>query len=800
MLLDLRFALRLLRKNPGFSAVAILVLALGIGANTAIFTIVNAALLRPLPYREPDRLFAFNSTEVKRGRESNTVAPADFLVWAEQAQSFEQLAALDAAAYNVRVGENLYRQFGAQVTENFLPMLGVAPQWGRAFAHSDYEAGSARVVILSYGFWEGVLNSDPAAVGKPLVVDGEPNIIVGVMGPAYRFPLRVDLYRPLLRDPEYARIRRPFWYAFARLKPSVSFEQASAEMDTIARRIAEDYLPTNAGVGVRLVPMHQKVVQGVRPALVIFQAAVGLVLLIACANVGNLLIARASGRRREMALRVAVGATGARLARQLMVESLVLAAAGAVAGLFAAAWSLDWLVSQLPVGLSFGEWMVNSQDVRIDGKALGFTVVCAGLTAILFGMAPAFEARRMQISDALKHGTRRIQGALVVAEIALAMVLMTAAGLLAQAFLRFQSLDPGYNPDRLVHARVALNPSMFASAEQRNQFVEQVLERTRSLPGISSAAMINGLPLSGIGAHFSFTIEGHPPPPPEQMPDTDLHVVTPDFFTTLETPLRRGRFFDMRDLDTAPGVVIVSDAFAKKWFPAEDPLGKRIRVNWQGMKFPMEIVGVVGDVRYSALETEAAPMLYGFYRQPPWRRLELREVVARARIEPRAFLTALRTQISSINRDIPVYAVGVMDRDLDASLDRPRFAARIMGFFAIAALALAALGLYGVLAYAVNQRTREFGIRMALGADRVRLLRMVIREGAAMAIIGVTLGIVGSIGAARFLAKLLAGADAADAATLAIVSTVLITVAIAASYLPARRATRVDPMIALRHE
>jgi putative ABC transport system permease protein len=471
-----------------------------------------------------------------------------------------------------------------------------------------------------------------------------------------------------------------------------------------------------------------------------------------------------------------------------------------VAGLFAAAWSLDWLVSQLPVGLSFGEWMVNAGDVRIDARALGFTVLSAMLTAILFGTAPALEARRMQISDALKHGTRRIQGALVVAEIALAMVLMTAAGLLAQSFVRLQNVDPGYNPERLVQTRIAPNPSIYPSPTARIQFVERVLERTKSLAGISSAAMINGTPLSGMGAHAGFTIDGRPAPPTGQTPDTDIHVVTPDYFAVLQTPLRRGRLFDMHDLETAPGVVLVSDAFARAWFPGEDPVGARIRVGWQGVQFPMQIVGVVGDVQYAALETNPAPVLYGFYRQAPWNRLEMRNLVARTQTDPVAFVRALRAEVASINPDIPVYATSAFKTDLAAALNRPRFAARVMGFFGIAALTLAALGLYGVLAYAVNQRTREFGIRMALGADRVRLLRMVIREGAAMAIIGVALGIVGSIGAARFLAKLLAGADAADAATLAIVSTVLITVAIAASYLPARRATRVDPMIALRHE
>jgi putative ABC transport system permease protein len=800
MLGDLRFALRLLRKNPGFASIAILVLALGIGANTAIFTIVNAALLRPLPYRDPARIYAMETTEIARGRNVSTVAPADYLAWVDRVQSFEQLAALDAEAYNFRNGENLFRQFGGQVTRDFFGLFGVAPRWGRDFMPSEFEAGAPRVCIVDYGFWQAQLQSDPNVVGRQIILDGEPHTVVGVMGESFEFPLRIDIYRPLKNDPDNMRIRRPFWFSFARLKPAVTYEQAAAEMDTIMRLLAADYPPTNQGRGVRLVPMRDRIAGSIRPALITFQVAVGLVLLIACANVGNLLIARSSRRRQEIAVRVALGASGSRLARQMMVESAVLALLGALTGLFAAAWSLDWLVSKVPVGLGVGDWIVQHNAVRIDWRAFAFTLVCAAVTAILFGLAPALEARTMHVTDVLKRGTRRLQGAMVVAEIALAMTLMTAAGILGESFLRYQKLDPGYNPQRLVHARIALSPSMYRTPGERSRFVEQIVDRAKSLAGITSAAMINGLPLSGIGAHFGFAIEGQPPPPPERAPEADVHIVTAGYFAALQTPLRRGRLFDMRDLENAPGVVVVSDALARAYFPGEDPVGKRIRVGAQGVPFPMEIIGVVGDIRYSALETDAAPMLYGFYRQAPWNRLELREIVVRTAVDPRTFMSALRKEVAAVNRDVPVYALGNMTRDLEASLDRPRFVTSVMSFFASVALALASLGLYGLLAYAVGRRSKEFGIRMALGADRSKLLNGVLREGVLLAVAGTAVGIAGSFGAAQFLRAQLAGIESPGIGTLAAVAAVLIGVAAAASYIPARRATLVDPMIALRHE
>jgi putative ABC transport system permease protein len=799
--MDFRFAVRMLLRNPGFSCVAILVLALGIGANTAIFSVVNAALLKPLPYREADRIFGL--TTINHGHETASLAPADFVELKRQSTSFDDLIALPTGVFNVRVGDTVYRQLGSGVTGDFFKMLGTAPVQGRAFSASDFSAGAARVVVLSHTFWVTFLNSDSGAIGTSLLVDGEPHTIVGILSESFRFPLQIDLYRPQPANPEWIRNLRPLWNVFVKLKPGVSATQASAEIGTIESRIAQDRPQSNDGRTLRLVSLRELATKDLRPSLLIFQVSVGLVLLIACANVGNLLIARASGRRREMAIRVAVGANGGRLARQLLVESLVLSGCGGLAGLLLTAWSIPWLVTQIPAGLDLGEFMIDRRDVHIDATALLFTAICVVITAALFGLAPMLQVRRIAVNDAMKQGRRKLQGALVLGEVALALVLMSAAGLIAESFVRLQKFDPGYHPDRLMRARLALNPSMYPTPEKRTRFFDQVLERTRAIPGVESAAMVNGLPLSGIGAHASFTIDGRSVPSRDQMPETDIRIVTTDYFSTLQTPLLRGRVFDLRDDEKAPGVVLISESFAKLWWrnADTDPLGTVLRVNWHGNgDVVLRVVGIVGDMQYTRLQTTPEPMLYGFYRQSPWNDLDLREVAARTRTDPAAVAKVLRTEVAQINRDVPVYLTGPMSRMIEGSLNRPRFAMTLMGLVAIISLALAALGLYGVLAHMVGQRTKEFGIRMALGADRARLLNMVIREGAFLTVAGIVIGVAGSIAAGRILTAMMAGVGAVNVRTLCGVSAVLIAVAMAASWLPARRAMKVDPMIALRHD
>ena len=800
MLHDLRFALRLLRKNPGFTLVAVLVLGLGIGANTAIFSIVNAALLRPLPFRDPDRLVALKTIEPKRGRESPLVAPLDFYAISRESRSLESVVGLQGMAFTLRYGDRTLRLFGAELTPDLYKMLGVEPALGRGFTDSDYLPNAPRVVMLGHDFWQNTFNGDPAILGKQVLIEGEAHTVTGVLGPSFRFPVRVDVSRPFHGEAEARGTARPIWYAFARLKTGVSIEQASAEIDTISQRLAAENPATNAGHAVRLQRLQEEATQGYRLALLIFQAAVGLVLLIACANIGNLLIARAAGRRREMAIRIAIGATGWRLARQLIVESFTLAAWGGAVGAVAASWSMDWLVRRLPVGLSFGEFIIRPSEIRLDAAALSFTTLVTFFTALLFGLAPMFEIRR--IADALRGGSRRLQAALVVAEVALALVLMTAAGLLAQSFVHLQNFNPGYNPERLVRARFGLTPQIYSNPRREHQFFDSALERARAVPGVTSAAMINGAPLSGLAAHSSFAIEGRPAPPPDQKPDAEIHIVTPDYFATMQTRVLRGRAIEARDDENVPSVAVISESFAKKWWPGEDPIGARIRVQWRGFDpYPaVQIVGIVADVQYDALETGPSPMLYGSYRQEPWGSLELREIVARTSTAPSAFIGALRKEVRSIDPGVAVYAAGTMTDSLSFALDRPKFAMNLMGLFALVSVALASLGLYGVLACAVHQRTKEFGIRMALGADRARLLRQVIREGTTLAAGGVVVGIAGSIAAARLIASLLVGVDAKDPWTLAAVSLVLMIVAAAASYIPAKRATRVDPMIALREE
>jgi putative ABC transport system permease protein len=796
---DLRFALRLLRKNPGFAIVAVLVLGLGIGGNTAIFSIVNVALLRPLPYHDPDRLYALKTIEPKRGRDWNIVAPTDFYAIQEQARSFDGLVAVPGTTFTVRLGDRTIRSAGAEMTPDLFRLLGVDPAQGRGFTPEEYRPHSARAAVLSYDFWQTTMNGDAAVVGKQLVMDGEPHTIVGVLGATFRFPVRVDIYRPLHEDADMRRTARFLWFAFARLKPGVSIAEASAELDTISARLAVEHPQFNAGHVMRLQSLRDEVNSSIRSGLLIFQGAVALVLLIACANIGNLLIARASGRRREMAIRVAIGANIRVLARQFLIESLVLTGLGAVAGVVFASWSMNWLVSRLPVGLTFGEWLIRPRDVHIDAAALAFTAVCSTISAIAFGLAPIFEAKRLQLIGSLKRGNRRIQSALVIGEVALALTLMTAAGLLAQSFVNLQNVNPGYDPERLIHARFALTRALLP---KRAQFFDQVLESARAIPGVASASFINGAPLSNINARASFSIEGRPAPPIDQQPDTDIKVITPDYFSTMQARLLRGRLLDARDNENAPAAIVVGESFAKRWWPDSDPIGARLHIQWRGFdpEPVAQIVGVVADIQYGTLDPRGDPMIYGSYRQEPWSDLELREIVIRTRSDPAAAIAALRREVRKLNPDVPVYAAGLMTDSRAAALDRPKFAMSLMSVFALVSLALASLGLYGVLAYAVTQRTKEFGIRMALGADRARLLRQVIGEGAMLSIAGVVLGVGASFGAARLLSSLLVGVEGTDVRTFIAVSGVLIFVSAAASYIPARRATRVDPMIALRQE
>jgi putative ABC transport system permease protein len=761
---DFRFALRMLRKSPGFALIAIMVLALGIGANTAIFSIVNAALLRPLPFPNPEQLYTVSE------RNTNLISPIHFNELRERG-IFDQMAAADVPAFNVRIGDRITREFGARVTPNFFELLGINLTQGRGFRQDE----EAHVAILNYAFWQNSLGSDPGILGKAIILNGEPFTVVGVLPATFRFPLRFDIFTPLLNsEGRIWSTPRPILYGFARVGPGRS--------------------APNPGADIRVTGLREQMVSSFRPALLVFQSVVALVLLIACANVANLLLARASARRREMAIRVSLGATGWRLARQMMTESLVLAVLAAAGGILIAVWGLDSLVATLPTGVTFEDWMIDPRDVGIDAIALAFTLACTLATALLFGLAPALEARRTSLAESAKRGRTRLRGALVAAEVALALVLMTGAAVLGQTFVHLLESDPGYQPNHLLRARYARN-----TQAGHQQFAEQLLERVRALPGVESVALTNGLPLTAFGATFSFTVEGRPIPPEERRPETDTRIVTAGYLTTMQTPLLRGRWFTDADRETSPGVVVISDSFARRWFAGEDPLGKRLRVRYRSLYFVVEIVGIAGNIRYTALEPEPMPVLYGFWRQMHWRELEMREIAIRARAETAPLVEALRQEVAALDKDAPLYIVNTMDRVLGASLGRPRFSMWLVGIFALVALILAALGLYGVLSYLVGARTREIGVRMALGADRARVLHMVVREGLALTAAGVFIGILASAAAIRALSALLYGAKP-DLTAFAAAAVALFAVAACASLIPARRATRISPIEALRHE
>ncbi len=825
---DLRYGLRMLWKKPVFTLIAILTLALGIGANTAIFSVVNSILLRPLPYHEPERLVLINH-DYPQIKLKASVSAFGYRHYRDNAKAFEHIAALRNNMYNLTGGGEPERVNAVNVTANFFPLLGAKAAQGRVFLQDEEQDGRNRVVVLSEAFWRRRFGARADVLNQPITLNGENYTVIGIMPPAFKFGNEIgfstDLWLPLTFPPEILtsnNLTNEFLFVLARLNNGTSFQQAQAEMDGIADGLRAQYMQgaTRQNWGLTLQAFNELIVGDIRTPLWILLGAVSLVLLIACANVANLLLARATERHKEIAIRTALGAGRWRVVRQLLTESVMLAFIGGLLGLGLAAWGVDLLskLEQLRVP--------RMQEVGLDARVLLFTLGVSVLTGVLFGLVPALQTTRADLHETLKEGGRQgaslsrgwLRSAFVIVETALALMLLVGAGLLLRSFWHLQQVNPGFEPQNLLTMNLSLPDYRYPEAQQRAAFYQQALEQIRALPGVVSAGATSILPLSGSNSSGSFRIEGRQVAQNESAPHGDRWAVTAGYFETMKIPLIRGRFFEPRDAadapaatppgttapnvaapaNAAPSVAIIDEELAHKYWPNEDPLGKRI--TFEGTRDNpkwREIVGIVGHVKHRSLEGESRVQYYLPHPQRPQAGMNL---AIRTTGKPTDLTGAVRGVIAGLDRDLPVFRVNTMEQYVADSMTLRRFTVTLLGIFAVLALVLATVGLYGVLSYSVTQRSHEIGIRMALGARAADVLRLVVRQGMLLAGAGIGMGLLGAFALTRVMKTLLFGVGAADPLTYVVIAGVLAAVALLACWLPARRATKVDPMIALRYE
>ncbi|MFL6276628.1 MAG: ABC transporter permease [Blastocatellia bacterium] len=801
----------MLVKHPGFTMVAVIALALGIGANTAIFSVINTVLLRPLPFNEPERLVSVWESRPDRGIKQMPASYPNFADWRDQADVFEYVAAYDSDSVTLTGDDNPARLVGAVISADLFPLLGAQATVGRTFSRDDDKNGAPLTVILSHNLWKHRFNADPNIVGTVLTLNSKNYTVIGVMPAGFQFPLQND---PVELWTTYANQLTPtdgdtiaeargahFLQVIARLKPGVSLEQARATMDTIAARLSEKYPDSNTGFGATVNPTHEDMVGDVRPTLLILMGAVGCVLLIACTNVASLLLARATTRHKEMAIRAALGASRMRVIRQLLTESVVLAMAGGGLGLLIALWGTDALVS------ASGDQLLRTTHIGMDVRVLAFTLLISIITGVLFGLMPAIHSSKTDLNESLKEGARgsseggrrmSLRGALVTLEVAIAVVLLVAAGLLIQSLWRLQRVDAGINPHNVMTFDLGV-PEVKYGPQKQSEFFRQLQARLAALPGVEAASAVTPLPLSNRNMSISFETEGRPLPP-GQHPSSAYRAVSIDYFRTMGIRLVKGRDFSERDTYNATPVIVVNESFVEKYFPGEDPLGKRLRpgmsVDSRGLQW-REIIGVVGNVRHRALNRDFTPEYYIPESQIP---LDSMTLVVKTAGDPRSIVSAVREEVRGMDKDLPLYNIRTMEDYLSASVAQPRLIALLLTIFAGLALLLTAIGLYGVMSYSVAQRTHEIGIRMALGARPTDVLRLVVGQGMILAGAGVAIGLGIAFVATQVMASLLFGIGAKDPLTFAAIALIIVGVALAACFVPARRATRVDPMIALRYE
>jgi predicted permease len=809
LLQDVRYGLRLLARSPGFAAVAVGTLGLGIGANTAIFSVVNAVVLQPLPYPSPDRLVRIYERSIQLDALSS-VSYLNLVDWQQANQSFEGQATYRGESFNFSGAGQPEQIAGAIATGNLFSVLGVPPQRGRSFTPDEELPGAPRVALISEGFWTRRLGSNPGVLGTSLTLDGRAYTIVGVVSGVDPLLGQAEVITPLAQWRRSADLERreshPGLQVVGRLKPGVSLAQARVEMDAIALRLAAAYPGTNEGQGVTVVALKSDLVGGVRAMLLLLQVAVGFVLLIACANAANLLLARSAGRRREIAVRTALGAGRRRVVRQLLVESVLISLAGGAIGLLLAAWGTSGLLAAVPGALP------RSGEVALDASVLLFTLVVSLLTGVVFGLAPALQSTRSDLGDALREsgrgmvgGQRRTQRLFVVSEIALALVLLAGAGLLIRTLQRLSDVNPGLDPRHVLTMQVALSPALSDDPATLRTAWQQLLDRVQSLPDVTSAAVTLLVPLSGDDNEMPFWVGSRPPASAAETPMALTYITTPGYLRTMGIPLLRGRYFTDEDSESSRRVVVIDEVFARDYFPGQDPIGEEIQLYGLG---PVEIVGLVGHVRHWGLDADDVAtyrdqLYFNFFQIPDvymaQSKMGLR-LVLRTAGAPLGTVAAVGRQVMGPGRDQPVYNVRSMEQLVAGSLVRRRFLRMVLVIFAAVALALAGVGIYGVASYSVSQRAHEIRVRTALGATRGDILALMVREGAALALAGTAAGLVGALLLTKMLKSMLYGVGPADPPTLVAVSLVLALVALLGSYLPARRATQVDPVSALRSE